>query len=78
MVPNSGTSPDWGFLVAQVLADHTDLGEDLSVVQPESRNVTLRVDLPVVTPIGGLLVRDIDLLKIEGISGFTGDDVRGH
>jgi hypothetical protein len=50
----------------------------LSVVQPESRNVTLRVDLPVVTPVGGLLVRDINLLKFEGMSGFTGDDVRGH
>jgi hypothetical protein len=78
MVPNLGTSPRLGFLVAKVLADHTDLGENLSVVQPESWNVALRVYLPVITAVGGLFVRDIDLLKIEGISGFTGNDVRGH
>jgi hypothetical protein len=35
--------PGLGFLVAEVLADHRDLGQDLSVVQHESRNVALGV-----------------------------------
>src|ERR1700756_5924291 len=55
-----------------------DLGQDLSVVQHESRNVALGVDLPIIAAVGGLLVGDVNPLEIEGVSGFASHDVRGH
>jgi hypothetical protein len=73
-----GNKPGLGFLVAEVLADDRDLGQDLSVVQHESRNVPLGVDLPIIAAVGGLLVGDVNPLEIEGVSGFASHDVRGH
>ncbi len=73
-----GNKPGLGFLVAEVLADDRDLGQDLSVVQHESRNVALGVDLPIIAAVGGLLVGDVNPLEIEGVSGFASHDVRGH
>src|SRR5262249_15733662 len=73
-----GNKPGLGFLVAEVLADDRDLGQDLSVVQHESRNVALGVDLPIMAAVGGLLVGDVNPLEIEGVSGFASHDVRGH
>src|SRR5215813_2385353 len=85
-LPSGGSAP-WfqigeqarlGVLVAEVLADDRDLGQDLSVVQHESRNVALGVDLPIIAAVGGLLVRDVNPLEIEGVSGFASHDVRRH
>src|SRR5262249_28659036 len=55
-----------------------DLGQDLSVVQHESRNVALGVDLPIIAAVGGLLVGNVNPLEIEGVSGFASHGVRGH
>src|SRR5262249_10555498 len=55
-----------------------DLGQDLSVVQHESRNVALGVDLPIIAAVGGLLVGNVNPLEIEGVSGFASHNVRGH
>src|SRR5262249_55209674 len=73
-----GNKPGLGFLVAEVLADDRDLGQDLSVVQHESRNIALGVDLPIIAAVGGLLVGDVNPLEIQGGSGFASHDVRGH
>src|SRR5262249_17233033 len=73
-----GNKPGLGFLVAEVLADDRDLGQDLSVVQHESRNVALGVDLPIIAAVGGLLVGGVNSLAIEGGSWFASHDVRGH
>lgn len=68
-MPQAGASFEPGFLIRNVLQDHRDLGEDLTVVEPQDRHVALRIDR---FEFSGLR---IDLHELERNLGFAQCDV---